>query len=99
MATRTKARRLPHDKVQEALDYQAAKPPRRYYPSRNPKGLLSIRVDQDVIEYFKGTGEGWQARINDVLRNASGLDDVPSIAADRSDADQPFFPPSDLEPS
>ncbi|CAN7672035.1 BrnA antitoxin family protein [Rhizobium sp. LjRoot98] len=85
MAASRKARKLPHDKVQEVLDYQATKDRRRSYPSRNQKGLLSVRIDQDVIDYFKGTGEGWQSRINSVLRQASGIDDVSFTANDYSD--------------
>jgi uncharacterized protein (DUF4415 family) len=34
----------------------------------NPKKLLSLRVDQDVVEWFKGTGPGYQTRMNAVLR-------------------------------
>lgn len=32
-----------------------------------PKVLLTLRVDPDVVDTFKGTGEGWQARMNDAL--------------------------------
>ena len=35
--------------------------------SKNPKQLVSIRYDSQVIEYFKATGKGWQTRINEVL--------------------------------
>jgi len=35
-----------------------------------PKQVVSIRLDQDVINKFKATGKGWQAKINEVLRNA-----------------------------
>ncbi len=35
-----------------------------------PKQVVSIRLDQDVIAKYKATGKGWQARINDVLKNA-----------------------------
>jgi uncharacterized protein (DUF4415 family) len=84
MPTRSESK-LPRDKVQEVLDYRATKPGRRSYPSRNPKALLSIRVDQDVIDYFKATGEGWQARINEALRKASGLDGRPTTAEDHND--------------
>lgn len=31
------------------------------------KKLLSIRLDTDIINHFKDTGEGWQTRINDAL--------------------------------
>ena len=33
----------------------------------NPKLLVSMRYDADIIEYFKATGKGWQSRINEVL--------------------------------
>ena len=32
------------------------------------KSLISLRLDQDVIEWFKGQGPGYQTRINAVLR-------------------------------
>ncbi|CAN7176982.1 BrnA antitoxin family protein [Mesorhizobium sp. LjRoot246] len=35
-----------------------------------PKQVVSIRLDQDVVRKFKATGKGWQAKINEVLKNA-----------------------------
>lgn len=35
--------------------------------SANPKAVLNIRVDADVLARWKATGPGWQARINDML--------------------------------
>ena len=32
------------------------------------KALVSLRVDQDVLEWFKSQGSGYQTRINAVLR-------------------------------
>jgi uncharacterized protein (DUF4415 family) len=32
------------------------------------KALVSLRLDQDVLEWFKGQGAGYQTRINAVLR-------------------------------
>ena len=32
------------------------------------KSLVSLRVDQDVLEWFKSQGPGYQTRINAVLR-------------------------------
>ena len=32
------------------------------------KSLVSLRVDQDVLEWFKSQGSGYQTRINAVLR-------------------------------
>jgi uncharacterized protein (DUF4415 family) len=36
------------------------------------KEQVSLRIDQDVLEYFREGGPGWQDRINDALRKASG---------------------------
>ncbi|WP_410472074.1 BrnA antitoxin family protein [Faucicola mancuniensis] len=32
------------------------------------KSLTSIRLDSDVIDYFKQHGKGWQTRLNNALR-------------------------------
>jgi uncharacterized protein (DUF4415 family) len=36
--------------------------------SENKKLLVSVRYSPEVIEYFKSTGEGWQSRMDGVLR-------------------------------
>jgi uncharacterized protein (DUF4415 family) len=36
------------------------------------KELVSLRIDQDVLEYFQEGGAGWQDRINEALRKAAG---------------------------
>lgn len=33
-----------------------------------PKASISLRVDNDVLEWFKAQGPGYQTRINTVLR-------------------------------
>ena len=33
-----------------------------------PKTSISLRVDRDVLEWFKAQGDGYQTRINAVLR-------------------------------
>ncbi|HKX42703.1 MAG TPA: BrnA antitoxin family protein [Burkholderiaceae bacterium] len=38
-------------------------------PSDNPKQLVSIRYSAEVIEFFKRGGEGWQTRMDGVLRD------------------------------
>jgi uncharacterized protein (DUF4415 family) len=38
-------------------------------PLDAPKRLVSLRLDQDVIDRFRATGRGWQSRINAVLRD------------------------------
>ncbi len=35
-----------------------------------PKQQISLRLDPEVIDKFKATGKGWQARINEVLKRA-----------------------------
>lgn len=35
--------------------------------SQNKKLLVSVRYSPQVIAYFRGTGEGWQARMDGVL--------------------------------
>ena len=36
--------------------------------SENKKLLVSLRYSPEVIAYFKSTGEGWQSRMDAVLR-------------------------------
>ena len=36
------------------------------------KEQVTLRIDQDVLEYFQESGPGWQDRINDALRKAAG---------------------------
>lgn len=36
--------------------------------SENPKQSTTIRLDADILEYFKSSGRGWQTRINNALR-------------------------------
>ena len=37
-------------------------------PQKKPtKVPVSIRLDPEVIDYFRATGEGWQSRINEAL--------------------------------
>jgi len=37
-------------------------------PSSGGKVPVSIRLDAEVLDYFKGAGRGYQSRINAVLR-------------------------------
>ncbi|WP_232315461.1 BrnA antitoxin family protein [Aquincola tertiaricarbonis] len=36
--------------------------------SENRKLLVSVRYSPEVVEYFKSTGDGWQSRMDGVLR-------------------------------
>ena len=36
--------------------------------SANPKQLVSVRYSPEVLAYFRSTGEGWQSRMDGVLK-------------------------------
>ena len=36
--------------------------------SENTKQLVWVRYSQEVVEYFRSTGDGWQSRMDGVLR-------------------------------
>jgi uncharacterized protein (DUF4415 family) len=36
--------------------------------AESPKQSTTLRLDEDVIEYFKRDGRGWQTRMNEALR-------------------------------
>lgn len=37
-------------------------------PLENKKQLVSVRYSPEVLAYFRSTGEGWQSRMDGVLR-------------------------------
>jgi uncharacterized protein (DUF4415 family) len=39
----------------------------------HPKKQITLRLDEDVIAKFRASGKGWQGRINEALRKASGV--------------------------
>ncbi len=42
---------------------------RRRGPQKSPtKVPTTIRLSAEVVEYFRSTGEGWQSRVDGVLR-------------------------------
>jgi uncharacterized protein (DUF4415 family) len=49
-----------------------ASPPKRTLPGI--KEMVSLRIDQEVLEHFQSGGPGWQDRVNAALRKAAGLD-------------------------
>ena len=42
-------------------------------PLPNPKQAVKLRLDADVLEAYRKTGDGWQTRINADLRKARTL--------------------------
>ena len=66
-----------YDDVPELTDVQVAGAtvsigirPRGRPKSETKKEAISLRVDADVLDAFKSTGEGWQTRMNGILRAA-----------------------------
>jgi len=39
--------------------------------SETAKQQITLRLDKDIIDRFRATGEGWQSRINAALRKAA----------------------------
>ena len=59
---------------EEADAFIGTKLVRRGRPkSARSKKPVSLRLDPDVIDWFKEGGEGWQTRINDELRKVAGI--------------------------
>jgi uncharacterized protein (DUF4415 family) len=68
------APRLTKEWFDRADLYQGDKMVRRGRPkSARPKEAVNLRLDADVLEYFRNTGRGWQTRVNEALRKAAGL--------------------------
>lgn len=38
------------------------------FSSKEPKLAVSLRLDADILRFFRGIGSGYQTRINEVLR-------------------------------
>ncbi len=52
---------LPKDTVNVLL--------KRGRPSKSdPKKQLTIRLNSEIVEFFKAYGQGWQTRINEILQ-------------------------------
>ena len=39
-------------------------------PKPDRKQSTTLRLDREVVEYFRATGPGWQTRIGEILRRA-----------------------------
>jgi uncharacterized protein (DUF4415 family) len=62
------ARDVLREQFGEAIAAEMLKPKGGRPKSAAPKVLLSVRYSPDVIEHFRATGEGWQARMDSALR-------------------------------
>jgi uncharacterized protein (DUF4415 family) len=47
-------------------------PPAKAAATPGVREQVTLRIDQDVLEYFQEGGPGWQDRINAALRKAAG---------------------------
>jgi uncharacterized protein (DUF4415 family) len=47
--------------------------PGRGRPKSSNKSAVSLRIDNDILKALRATGEGWQTRLNDLLRAALAL--------------------------
>jgi uncharacterized protein (DUF4415 family) len=54
----------------EALADRRERLRRRGAQAAPTKKQVTLRLDRDVIDKFRATGPGWQARINDALKAA-----------------------------
>lgn len=65
---------LTEEWFEEADFYHGDKLIRRGRPkSVDAKKAISLRVDPDVLSWYKATGDGWQTRMNEALRKAAGI--------------------------
>ncbi|MFA6732490.1 MAG: BrnA antitoxin family protein [Sphaerochaeta sp.] len=62
--------------------------PREYYKVIPIKKAISIKLDADVLEYFKSKGKGYQTRMNSVLRQEMLRESAPSYGK-RSSSSEP----------
>ena len=83
--------RAAHDAISAAEDAVLTKaahedpdsPPNRILKRRGrpplavTKQKVPLRLDPEVLAYFRATGDGWQTRINATLRKAAGLPEEP----------------------
>ena len=52
----------------ESAAKEMLKPKRGRPPSAAPKEHVNIRLDADIVQSFRRTGDGWQTRLNNALR-------------------------------
>lgn len=53
--------------IPETVDFSKAK--FKYYNITPKKEPITFRLDADLIAVMKGTGKGYQTKVNEVLRN------------------------------
>jgi uncharacterized protein (DUF4415 family) len=53
------------------------------------KQQITLRIDADVLEWFKDTGKGYQTRINDALRRFVGIQKLEEERRARAEKETP----------
>ena len=56
---------IPH--IVEAMEELQRQRGHRGPQKSEVKDRIGLRLDHSIVEYFRGTGPGWQSRINDIL--------------------------------
>lgn len=67
------ARRDPDNPPLTAKQLAELRPMRGRPRLDRPKVALTMRVDAEVMDALKGSGPGWQTRVNSLLRDALAL--------------------------
>lgn len=67
-AIRKAAKSDPDAQPLSGAQLRAMVPVRGRPKSAIKKTLVSVRYSQEVVEFFRSTGEGWQSRMDGVLR-------------------------------
>jgi len=60
------------EKAFKAVTNKPAELPPKAPALPHVKHTVTLRVDQDVLDYFQQDGIGWQDRMNAALRKAAG---------------------------
>ncbi|MGB7716911.1 MAG: BrnA antitoxin family protein [Pseudolabrys sp.] len=60
------------EKAFKAVTTKPAELPPKAPALPHVKHTVTLRVDQDVLDYFQQEGIGWQDRMNAALRKAAG---------------------------
>ncbi len=72
MTRRTTTSREAAEAAFKAATSKPAEPPPKKLSLPGGKEQVSLRIDRDVLDYFQEAGPGWQERINEALRKATG---------------------------
>lgn len=58
-------------------------------PIPERKQQITLRIDEDVLDWFKASGKGYQTRINAVLRRYMGMQELERRKRERAETAAP----------